>query len=117
MANCELSIANGQRKEVSHKREQVCHGSLIIDHLPLTISKGDLEMEKESKVLRPTDTRPTYEPPQAMRLNQVHAGEGACEPGSGDSEYCYFSGNAANAECLSAGNSATGSCNGGSGVV
>lgn len=59
----------------------------------------------------PADARPVYDPPQAMRLSQVHAGEGLCDPsGSGDFEACYFPGSAAQTECLEAGIGAIGWC-------
>lgn len=75
------------------------------------------------------DTRPAYDPPRAMRLSEVHAGAGECVPGSGDAQFCYFSGNGALGECLadgsgdtvscySTGNAATGFCiSNGAGVI
>jgi hypothetical protein len=57
------------------------------------------------------DSRPAYDPPVAMRLSQVHAGEGLCDPaGSGDSEACYVPGSTAQVECLNDGSSAIGDC-------
>jgi hypothetical protein len=68
-------------------------------------------MEKECKILRSTDTRPAYDPPQAMRLSHVHTGEGLCDPaGSGDLEACYVPGSTAQNECLSEGIGAIGWC-------
>lgn len=56
------------------------------------------------------DDRLVYEAPQAMRLSQVHAGEGQCEPGSGDFTWCYYPGNDALGDCFEDGVGATGSC-------
>ena len=67
-------------------------------------------MEDKSKDRATAHTQPAYDPPQAMRLSQVHTGQGLCEvPGSGDFEACYEPGNTAAVECL-VGLSADGAC-------
>ena len=45
------------------------------------------------------DARPVYESPQVLRLGDVHRGEGACSPGSGDSSSPCSTGNIAAGAC------------------
>ncbi|MBU0491070.1 MAG: hypothetical protein KKB13_04405 [Chloroflexi bacterium] len=84
-------------------------------------------MEKESKILRPTDGRPAYEAPRALRLDGPHTGEGGITPtcttpgssavgdcGSGASAtgWCYVEGNSADYGCDTSGNTAGTACYG-----
>ena len=55
------------------------------------------------------DTQPAYDPPQALRMGDIHAGSGGgvCNPsGSGDTGYCTTGNNAAGDGCIENGNSA-----------
>lgn len=82
-------------------------------------------MEKESKILRPTDDRPAYEPPRALRLDGTHTGEGGitptctvpgsgavgdCGTGASATGWCYVQGNTADFGCDASGNTAGTDC-------
>lgn len=56
------------------------------------------------------DTQPTYDPPQALRMGDIHAGTGGitCMDGSGVPGWCN-AGNSAAGECTGDGNNAAGS--------
>ncbi len=57
------------------------------------------------------DPRPVYEPPQVLRLGEVHLGAGDCNfSGSGDVANCAENGNSAGLICGLAGNTASGGC-------
>ena len=72
-------------------------------------------MQEERKNQQPQDDRPKYEPPQAMRLTAVRAGEGTCiGSGSNDINCCYWTGYSADGPCRDLGNTATGYCDSGS---
>jgi hypothetical protein len=54
------------------------------------------------------NTQPAYDPPQALRMGDIHAGTGGVgctQPGSGDTAICD-TGNSASPECLADGNGA-----------
>jgi hypothetical protein len=61
-------------------------------------------MTKECKT-KPTDDRPAYEPPRALRLGDMHAGEGigCSQPGSG-ALGCGWPGNTPTGGCEDPGN-------------
>ena len=66
------------------------------------------------------DSRPAYEPPRALRLGDMHVGNGIarCGPGSGDVQSCSMNGNSAVSDCNANGNNAGALCDStGSGVV
>jgi hypothetical protein len=59
--------------------------------------------------------RSLYEPPRALRLNELQAGRGGwpptwCQAGSGDTEGCAMDGSSAVGNCAEDGNSPGGSC-------
>lgn len=60
-------------------------------------------MADERKAPAKADPRPAYEPPRALKLSELHAAKGACVPGSGDAEFCYYPGSSAQGECLANG--------------
>jgi hypothetical protein len=55
------------------------------------------------------NTQPVYDPPQALRMGDIHAGAGGItcgQPGSGDTGYCS-TGNSAQGDGCSPGNAAS----------
>jgi hypothetical protein len=55
------------------------------------------------------DERLAYEAPRILRLGETRTGKGDCATGSGDSGYCYDTGNTADSDC-EAGNGARDEC-------
>lgn len=63
------------------------------------------------------DSRPTYIPPQVIRLDEISAGVGKCGSGSAPaSGSCYPTGNGASINICRIGNGAKSSCVIGNGV-
>jgi hypothetical protein len=77
------------------------------------------KLEKQTKI----DVQPAYDPPQALRMGGMHTGEGgaacadgsgfdgACNSGTGASNWCFQVGNSAAVGCDTSGNTPVGECN------
>jgi len=88
-------------------------------------------MEKERKILQPTDDRPTYEPPRALRLDGTQTGTGGipaqCSPSGSSATNCEgvgsvaadtcAGGGTASIMCINDGNDAVEECQTGGGLV
>jgi len=59
------------------------------------------------------ESKPRYEPPKLILLNEITLGQGVCNPGSSDAQVC-LSGNAPVLAGCTAGASAVAGCSGGS---
>ena len=55
------------------------------------------------------DSRPTYEPPRALRLGDTHPGMGDCQSPGTSADYCDSSGNDANT-CFASGSAPAVDC-------
>jgi len=54
---------------------------------------------KKGSVSEGNREKKAYEPPKAMRLDDVRNGADACDNGSGDASFCYQNGNSAGGTC------------------
>lgn len=73
--------------------------------------------EGRGKTCQPTDERPRYEPPRALRVSDLGPGMGHCQDGSGDGAVCD-TGNSAGDMCVDGNSPGPGYiCENGTGVT
>ena len=56
-------------------------------------------MKNEKKKLVPEETKPKYQPPQAIIIKDLKNGIGSCSPGAGDATTCDL-GSSASSNCV-----------------
>ena len=64
--------------------------------------------EKAQEKRTEGQAKPVYVSPTVMRLDDIHAGTGRCQSGSGEAGSCLASGNSASGRCWSSGSGASG---------